>query len=120
MKKINLITFIIVSLVSINTIFAVEKGKSKIAGEKMITTSVKGSVTDKISGEALTGVAVKVNSSNEIVYTDFEGNFEIDNLNTGQYELSISYISYKNVDQIVKIDASKSNTLNLEIEPLLK
>ena len=119
MKRINQILILVGLVSSLNTVMAVENENSSSA-DKAMTRTVKGHVTDRISGEALTGVAVKINNSNETVYTDFEGNFEIENVVPGQYELSVSFISYKNIDQVLKVDRLNDNNVNLEIEPLVK
>ena len=58
------------------------------------TTSLSGIVLDNETGEALTGVAIHFEGSNEIVYTDFDGNFEINNIVPGNYNILSNYISY--------------------------
>ncbi|MBN2597304.1 carboxypeptidase-like regulatory domain-containing protein [Labilibaculum sp.] len=60
----------------------------------MITTSLTGVVLDNETGEALTGVAIRFEGSNETVYTDFDGNFRISNVVPGNYNILSSYISY--------------------------
>ncbi|BAX80199.1 carboxypeptidase-like regulatory domain-containing protein [Labilibaculum antarcticum] len=59
------------------------------------TTSLSGVVLDTETGEALTGVAIRFEGSNETVYTDFDGNFKITNVVPGNYNILSSYISYK-------------------------
>ncbi|HPE56682.1 MAG TPA: carboxypeptidase-like regulatory domain-containing protein [Bacteroidales bacterium] len=63
--------------------------------EPAATVTLSGSVVDFTSGEALTGVEVKVEGTDLTVYTDFDGNFEI-TVKPGTYNLIASYISYKN------------------------
>lgn len=50
---------------------------------------------DNETGEALTGVAIRFEGSEETVYTDFDGNFEIKNVVPGKYNVLSSYISYE-------------------------
>jgi len=57
--------------------------------------SLSGTVIDFASGEALTGVEVTVEGTDIKVYTDFDGNFEIDNVKPGNYNIIASYISYE-------------------------
>lgn len=59
------------------------------------TTSLTGVVLDNETGEALTGVAIRFEGSEETVYTDFDGNFEIKNVVPGKYNILSSYISYE-------------------------
>lgn len=58
------------------------------------TTSLSGVVLDNKTGEALTGVAIRFEGSKETVYTDFDGNFKIDNIIPGKYNILSNYISY--------------------------
>ena len=62
------------------------------------TTRISGIVVDANSNEALAGVAVKILNTGEIVYTDFDGNFSVDNMPAGQkIQLQVNYISYNSV-----------------------
>jgi len=58
------------------------------------TTSLTGVVLDTETGEALAGVAIRFEGSEETVYTDFDGNFKITNVVPGNYNVMSSYISY--------------------------
>ncbi len=58
------------------------------------TTSLSGTVLDNVTGEALTGVAIRFEGSNKTVYTDFDGNFKIEDIVPGQYNILSNYISY--------------------------
>ena len=114
MKK---IAIIFVSLIVFSISFANaandENGGSESA---VMTTSVSGKVLDNITGEALTGVKLTVKGSGKSVYTDFDGNFEINGVREGKLELTASYISYKKKVETVNVDFSKSNTVNVKIE----
>lgn len=55
---------------------------------------LSGSVIDFQSGEALTGVEVSIEGTDIKTYTDFDGNFEFDNVKPGNYNIIASYISY--------------------------
>lgn len=61
---------------------------------KMTTTNLSGVVLDNETGEALVGVAIRLEGSNQTVYTDFDGNFQIDNVVPGKYNVLSNYISY--------------------------
>jgi hypothetical protein len=57
-------------------------------------TAIEGFVCDRLSGESLTGVKVKLEGSEIVQYTDFDGKFRIENLKPGNYTIRVEYISY--------------------------
>ena len=56
--------------------------------------SITGSVTDSNSNEPLPGVNVIVQNTSNGTNTDFNGNFSLDNVNTGDV-LVFSYLGFK-------------------------
>jgi len=69
---------------------------------------ISGRVIDKLTGEALAGVEIKLMDTDLKIYTDFDGNFEIRNINPGAHALLVDYISYKNL--VENVHAEKNNT----------
>lgn len=67
---------------------------SAFAGE-IPSKVVKGRVYDKTSHEALAGVKVSVENSNQAVYTDLDGNFTLLITNQEKPVLSFSSVSYQ-------------------------
>lgn len=63
---------------------------------------LNGSVTDQTTAEALVGVRVELLGTNQVSYTDFDGNYSFKNLSPGTYKLAASYVSYqtKQVGQV--------------------
>ena len=113
MKAIKLLLSLVITVTMIGSSYA---GKDKNKEPKKIdTTTITGKIVDKLTGEALTGVLVKINGTNVASYTDFEGNFSFNNIKQGSYDISVSYISYE--DSILKdITADKLiNTLKIEL-----
>lgn len=91
MKKIAIITIIIISAFGLSA-----KDKAKPENSLPIVSPVlSGVVMDQQSGEKLVGVAVKIDGTDNICYTDFDGNFKFSDLKPGNYELAIEFISYK-------------------------
>lgn len=81
--------------------------------------TIKGTVTDD-NGQPLTGVEVIVEGLNKKVYTDFDGNFEIDQLQGGAYTVVFSYVSYKEKKAVVKAtDTQQPIEVKLERKKLL-
>lgn len=86
---------------------------ASIAGEEN-TCKIKGHVIDKEDKEILTGVQIKIAELNESFYSDFDGDFEIPNLDANKkYTVTISYISYE--DQTLTDVSPKELKKALEI-----
>ena len=92
------------------------KTKSTETASANAAVSISGKVIDFTSGEALAGVEVAIEGSTKKVHTDFDGNFKIENVKPGSYNLIASYISY-NKSFIEKLDVEKSNKeLNIKLQ----
>jgi TonB-dependent SusC/RagA subfamily outer membrane receptor len=63
--------------------------------------TIKGTVTDQASGQPLPGVNVLVKSTSKGASTDFDGNFEIKNVEINSV-LVFTYIGYQNQEVVVK------------------
>lgn len=79
------------------------------------TISVTGKVVDFSTGEALTGVEVTLEGTDQKVYSDFDGNFKFENINQGEYNVVASYISYKN-SLIENLDTNKNNEVSIKLK----
>jgi len=98
----------------------------KTKGESTNSTTarsitVNGKVTDKLTGEALAGVAVKTDE-NTVCYSDFDGNFSIQ-VNPEKIEkISAELISYST--SVVKVDTNKTIKpalkIKIELEPIVE
>lgn len=77
-------------------------------------TGVSGKVIDKNTGESLAGAVILLKGTDIKTYTDLEGNFSIDNLQPGTYDLEISYISYQNTE-VTHITTTAGQSTSLEI-----
>lgn len=99
MKKIVFL-FAVLLILGLNTQaknVVTPKGDKNVEANELVsfnTTSLSGVVLDNETGETLTGVAIRFEGSNETVYTDFDGNFKIDNIVPGKYNILSNYISY--------------------------
>ncbi len=83
------------------------------------TAALKGEVVDMKTGEALTGVKVKVKGADVAAYTDFEGNFKVKGLKPGIYKLESSFISYKDEElNDVKLKVSEQNQVTIKMKSL--
>ena len=96
----NMITVIIALFLGCNLAFADHdtSGKEKSAQAKdgnTETVVLRGSVMDSETQECLTGVALEIAGTNLKVYTDFDGKFIIDNLESGNYNIIVRFVSYQ-------------------------
>ena len=101
----NFIRVLVLALVTFSFI-NVSASENKTADREVKTTSVQGKVIDKFTGETLAGVAIKFEGYN-VIYSDFDGNFELSGVEPGKYSLSTNYISYKEVCKEVEIELRK-------------
>lgn len=56
---------------------------------------ITGQVVDQLTGETLAGVKISINETNEIIYTDFDGEFQVQCDLSQKPEISASMISYE-------------------------
>lgn len=87
---------------------------SKNATEAVV---LMGTVVDQSTGEALPGAQVKINGLDQTLYTDLDGNFEIQNILPGSYSIEISLISYQdNKIRDLVIKAENKNAVKVELK----
>ena len=100
----------ILTLVLITSIFFAYAGEDK----KKATTTLSGTVTDAVTNEPLAGVEIEINGVS--VFSDLNGNYKVENLVPGEYELNVSYISYQEAKNIKVDTEQKSYDLSLTAE----
>ncbi len=74
------------------------------------SASITGSITDN-SKEPLLGVNVILNNTTNGAQTNENGDFKIENVDNGQYTISISYIGYKTKE--IAVNISNNTPINL-------
>ena len=115
MKNI-ILSIVFVALIGIA--YADNEGNTSNASESspVEMVSLSGTVIDFQSGEVLTGVEVIIEGTDIKVYTDFDGNFEIDNVKPGNYNIIASYISYdKSLIENFKADMD-NNEVDIKLQ----
>jgi hypothetical protein len=98
MKTLNLIAAILFTSI---VVFA---GDEKLPLATTTTTTISGTVIDKITGEVLAGVKIYLNESTQEVYTDFDGNFIFKDVKQGTHSIETNLISYET--STVEIDCN--------------
>ena len=68
--------------------------------------SISGTITDADTGEPLLGVTVLVQGTNKGTVSDFDGNYLIQNVDSGEYVLDVSYTGYSKQSQAVSVGSS--------------
>ena len=97
----------VIALFSLTTVFAGNNNEDKLK-----SFSISGKVVD--NNESLTGVQILLDGKETVVYTDFDGNFTIENVLAGEHTISFSLITYNNKE--VKFNPAKENSLEVELE----
>ena len=103
-------------LVLVSSIAIVKANEPENAPAKAKTNQIEGMVTDHLTGEALVGVCLKLKGSDKTTYTDLQGNFKMDGVTPGTYDIEIDYVSYKDVT-LKRVSTSDSDVkLKVELE----
>lgn len=77
---------------------------------------IKGTITDANTKETLIGATVVLQGTIKGAISDFDGNFLIDKVSPGTYNLVISYISYNNQIVRVEVAGQQETTANIELK----
>ena len=77
---------------------------------------VSGSVIDHNTNESLPGVEVRVQGTDIVTYTDFNGNYFLPELKAGTYTLEFKYPSYSQ-SSVITTGEQRENQLNVELLP---
>lgn len=108
------IFLIVLSLVL--SIFVQASEVEKVTVPPVATMSINGVIADVDTDETLAGVMVSIEGTNYKTLTDLDGKFSFEGLEAGDYDLKLSYISYKEV-KVENIETRSSNkTLELTLK----
>jgi hypothetical protein len=113
MKHLIGIALIGLVLIVSNNLFA--------AGDVPVASNAKANITGKVvdnkTGESLVGVAVSVEGTDIKAYTDLDGNFTINSIDPGNYNLVLSLISYKNsLVENLKLSPSEKEVIDIKLD----
>lgn len=114
MKK---LIVIIIALVAVATSTFAKESSKPVEKAPIQASVLTGKIIDKVSGEELVGVAVRIDGTENICYTDFEGNFAFNNIKPGSYKLDVEMISYEKVTtQKIQVEANEAHELKIKLE----
>ena len=74
-----------------------------------------GNISDAENNETLIGAAVMIKGTSKGTITDFEGNYSIENMAPGQYEIECSFVSYDAQTKTITILADQTISLNFAL-----
>ncbi|WP_167604812.1 carboxypeptidase-like regulatory domain-containing protein [Maribellus sediminis] len=112
MKKVMLIACMLIAVIIVQAKDNESKSKDTDTQATMVLT---GSVVDGQSGESLVGVEVKLAGTDKKTYTDFDGNFNFENIKPGEYKIETNYISYQQKAEKLTI-ATKENKIKIKLQ----
>lgn len=82
------------------------------------TGTIRGSVVDAISKEALPGANIRVIGTSIGAASDADGNFVIRNVPAGSYKLNASYVGYKSLELEVNLEKGKTSVVEFKLHPV--
>lgn len=105
---------IVLSLVL--TIFVNASEKEKETVPPVTTMSINGIISDVDTDETLAGVLVTIEGTELQTLTDLDGKFSFEGLEIAEYDLKLTYISYKEVEVKDVNIKSHHKALDLKLE----
>lgn len=94
--------------IGFSSLLIAEGGNSK-------TTAVKGTITDKF-GTPLVGAKVYVESTKQTVYTDFDGEFTLQDIPREEQALKLSHVSFFDKSETIDLSKQKSSFIHLQMK----
>jgi iron complex outermembrane receptor protein len=80
------------------------------------TASLHGRVKAMPEQRGLPGAHVVLEEVRQVVITDYNGNFQIRNLEAGSYTVTVSFVGYNSVSRSINIDAGERHDLEFFLE----
>lgn len=81
------------------------------------TGTIKGKITDKQTGETLPGATIVVEGTAHGAAADANGNYSIEAVPAGRYQLVARYIGYQSETVVVQVGSGQSITMNFQLAP---
>lgn len=114
MKRIFSIVIVSLVLLCSNSVLAITDGPTVPMSAK---ATISGKVVDNKTGESLAGVAIAIEGTDLKAYTDLDGNFSINSVDPGNYNLILSLISYKNsLVENLKVKPSQKEVIDVKLD----
>ncbi|MBJ2174167.1 TonB-dependent receptor [Aureibaculum sp. A20] len=78
------------------------------------TGSIQGIITDD-AGQPLPSASVSINSISKGVVTDFDGNYLLEDIPAGTYDITFSFLGLQSITQRVSVEAGKITTVDISL-----
>ncbi|WP_117880189.1 TonB-dependent receptor [Aureibaculum luteum] len=78
------------------------------------TGSIQGIITDD-AGQPLPSASVSINSISKGVVTDFDGNYLLENIPVGSYNVTFSFLGLQSITQRVSVEAGKITKVDISL-----
>ncbi len=79
-------------------------------------SSITGKIFEKETNEPLIGASVIIKETLTGSTTDFDGNFVIENVQKGTYNLSCTYIGYREMKATITVDGTTNQEISFPLE----
>lgn len=114
--KTKLIISLSMLIISLSVFSADDKNNEALNSEHQ-TIAIQGTIQDALTGELLPGVSVKIDGIDKTYFTDFNGKYNIESIEPGQYTITYSYISYQTVtEENIEIKNNEMYNKNLKMD----
>jgi hypothetical protein len=117
MKKKSLFIVLILTSIFGTISFAAKKGPKTNAPSTR--SSISGVVLDKDSNEKLAGVTIQLTDSDQKIYSNSKGEFNLEGIEPGTYKVKVNCISYKDKEVTVKITKAENEKLKILLNPIM-
>lgn len=117
MKKKSLFIVLILTTIFGTIGFASKKGPKTSAPSTQ--SSISGVVLDKDSNEKLAGVTIQLASTDQKIYSNSNGEFNLKGIEPGTYKVKVNCISYKDKEVTVKITKAENEKMKILLNPIM-
>ncbi|SLM29352.1 exported hypothetical protein [Desulfamplus magnetovallimortis] len=83
------------------------------------TGSIRGNVTDSVTGQPLAGVLITMNGVQLSSFTSSQGYYQIEDVQPGQISLEFDLEDYNKATRQFTLEAGEERTLNVTLEPVV-
>ncbi|WP_405414510.1 TonB-dependent siderophore receptor [Maribacter sp. Asnod1-A12] len=77
-------------------------------------SNVSGTITNRTTGEPITGASIYIEKLKKGATSDFDGAYKLENLQHGSYTISISYIGFETITENIDITRNLEKNYSLE------
>jgi hypothetical protein len=115
-SKSILITLVLISILGFNAIASKKDTKTPNSSTH---SSISGVVIDKSSNEKLAGVMIHLDATDQKIYSNAKGEFNLEGIEPGTYKVKINCISYKEQEVSIRITKAQNEKLKIQLNPIM-